>query len=278
MSQHKTTSKLSPIWLLGVAGALLFVAVIFSRARNEQSVINYIDSSSDLNATIINSLPCNKNKFSSFTFSNPCGSGSFSTVTYTCSANGSTGILGKKPDNECYSPDDWRMQAENSCPEVCFASSSPSPSPSPSPQCYAQQISHYAYRDICTNSEQSYHYIDYRCGNETTPRTLGDSNVCQFARSLLSGAEYYCRQNPCPFPSPNPSLSPTPIPSPNHCFSLVKSLTLSSPCVIADSQGYQSIQYKCSNGTAQVIKPNSCLPVGDIHVLLQKECGVACPI
>ncbi|MFH1244607.1 MAG: hypothetical protein V1487_03525 [bacterium] len=225
MSKPKIMHKLSPIWLVGIAGFLIFTGIFVARSRNPHSVINYIGSSSDQSVTDSAFIPttCTKNKLRTLTFSNPCDSSSYSSATYTCHADGSTGTLGGKPKTACRTPDDWRMQAENSCPEVCVLPTS-SPMPSAPPGCYYQQVQ--------------------------------------------------CFKAPC-----DPILvCPSPSPSPNRCFSLVKSLTLSSPCGIGSSQGYQSIQYRCSNGTTQPIKLNSCLAVGDIHLLLQKQCGIDCSL
>ena len=90
-----------------------------------------------------------------------------------------------------------------------YPSSTPTP-PSPPPACYAQEVNHTAYResyyDQYSNTTQ-YHFLDYTCGSETSPRTIGSSQYYSTENSLLQGAQFYCRQNSCPL-TPSPSVSP----------------------------------------------------------------------
>ncbi len=105
-----------------------------------------------------------------------------------------------------------------------ISTSYPSVAPSAPPACKAQEVTHYAFREICpvpAGATEQYRYIDYTCGDETVPRTMGSSDTCQFYTSLKSGAEFYCRRNACtvtvstptPMPSPIYSTKPSPAPS-----------------------------------------------------------------
>ena len=178
-----------------------------------------------------------------------CGTtAQFHTATYTCTTMNGVQTIGTpnmKPtaarpvQNGCQNVSALYATAYKTCSTTCLKpsptpvpsmtpppkpTSTPSPStppqgsPSPTPACTAQKVTHYAYRELCPypadNGRLQYHFIDYTCGNETTPRVLGSSDYCTFDSSFLASAQYFCMKNACSIIIPSSTPSSTAVPRP----------------------------------------------------------------
>lgn len=177
-----------------------------------------------------------------FAVQDECGAGTFKSFSVTCK-NGQT--VERQTTEACYDYFSAYQVAQKICGRTCIAPSptvvatkvptptpvttsiptasprqSPTPVPSAPPACRAQEVTHSAFREICANTgttQTQYRFLDYTCGDETTPRTIGSAEYCQFGTSLMSGAEFYCRKNACVAPtttaSPAPSTAASPTPT-----------------------------------------------------------------
>ncbi len=166
---------------------------------------------------------------SSFTASTACSSEGYSTYSYMCGGQTDVKTI-SNTGGTCISFDEAYAKASSVC-TICvtplrstlptpsispMVSSTPTPA-SPPPACRAQELTHFAYREICSptgGSETQYRYIDFTCGDEKTPRSYGDGANCYFERSLKSTAEYFCRRNACVISTPVASSRATPTPTP----------------------------------------------------------------
>jgi hypothetical protein len=239
----KKSTSLRKYLFLGLGLAALVGVILF--------VKNKLIASPQI-AQISGDQYCQSN-VTKFAVSDECSYGTFKSYSFTCK-NGTT--IERLGSNACYEYFSAYQDAQKTCGVTCSTpqpttssttrpsptvypspsaptrpspiasstaypspslSSSPAATPSAPPACRAQELTHYAFRELCpvpAGATEQYRFIDYTCGDETTPRSMGSSESCQFYTSLKSGAEFYCRKNSCSIASSTPTPTPTPTPQP----------------------------------------------------------------
>lgn len=154
-----------------------------------------------------------------FLVKNQCArTANFKTAQINCTTSNTT-ITIDSPT--CVNVANLFNQAYAKCSKICIKPS-PTPvsssytSPRPSPSVTSCWLNHWAYREVCeiTSTGTTYHYLDFTCGSETSPRTIGSSNSCSKDSDLIGKAKAICASVSCVPPTPTPKPTSTSIPSP----------------------------------------------------------------